>query len=265
MPSFNTLKCEAKRINGNAVVSAYRLSLLLWGITLLLSLVNRYMNRAALAEQLRTMTSLTELPAGYSAALDSFFAAAQTGPTFPPAVVTFVGVFVFLFTFVLNAGYTIYLMGVRRGEQMGYGTLFDGFAYAGKIIVLELLRFLLVLAWPMLAAATGAAFGLLLTLPGIFLSYCFFFALYDLLDDPGLSVMDALKLSFRQTRGHRAELFLLDLSFLIWDLLSLLTAGLSSVYSRPYIEQTRLGYYYAVKTAQPPLPDDTSGENDDTP
>ena len=43
--------------------------------------------------------------------------------------------------------------------------------------------------------------------------------------------------------GHKAELFLLDLSFLGWWLLSCLTAGIGFLWLAPYYRATKANYY----------------------
>ena len=244
MPSLNTLKQEAKQLNGAAQVGVYSFTLLFWAITTVLTAVNRYLNRSALAEQLLTLTARADLPDAFSAVNDVLQTAAQSGPAVSPAVLTFAGVFILLLNALLSAGYTLYMMGIRRREQMSYDALFDGFAFAGKIIALELWRTLVVAVWSML-----------FIVPGIVVYYRYSFALYALLDDPNISVLDALNVSRQHTRGYKWQLFLLDLSFLGWGVLSALTGGLASVYAKPYREQTWLGFYRAVK------PDAPSGED----
>ena len=46
----------------------------------------------------------------------------------------FFSTLVTLFTVVLNGGYYIYCMGIRRGAEMPYATLLDGLSGAGKLI-----------------------------------------------------------------------------------------------------------------------------------
>ena len=61
--------------------------------------------------------------------------------------------------------------------------------------------------------------SLLFIIPGIIAGYRYRFALYNLCENPEMGVMEALNMSKAQTRGHKWELFVLDLSFLGWELL----------------------------------------------
>lgn len=62
--------------------------------------------------------------------------------------------------------------------------------------------------------------SLLLIIPGIIAAYRYRMALYLLLDNPNMSVYQCIRESKRMMVGHKAELFVLDLSFLGWYILS---------------------------------------------
>ena len=90
--------------------------------------------------------------------------------------------------------------------------------------------------------------SLLFVIPGIVKSYAYFAAPYILSEFPGVKPTDAIKLSMRMTDGYKAELFVLDLSFLGWHLLSGLTLGLLGIlYVNPYHDASRAGYYEVLK------------------
>lgn len=123
------------------------------------------------------------------------------------------GIFVYVLAALLNAilsaGFVLYCMAVRRGERAEYLTLFDGFSFVGKIIGLEIVTAIFVSLWSML-----------FVIPGIIASYRYRFALYNLYENPGIGVMEALAMSKRQTVGYKGQLFTLDLSYLGWSLLA---------------------------------------------
>lgn len=124
------------------------------------------------------------------------------------------GIFVYVLAALLNAilsaGFVLYCMAVRRGERAEYLTLFDGFTFVGKIIALELLTSLFIILWSML-----------FVIPGIVAAYRYHFALYNLCENPGIGVMEALDMSKRQTWGYKSQLFILNWSYLGWELLSM--------------------------------------------
>ena len=135
---------------------------------------------------------------------------------------TFVSILSGLMTMVLSAGFVLYCMAIRRGERAEYLTLFDGFSFVGKVILLNIVIYLFTLLWSML-----------FVIPGLIAAYRYRFALYNLYENPGIGVMEALEMSKRQTLGYKGQLFTLDLSYIGWFFL----ASLPSV--------VQVGYIYA--------------------
>ena len=131
---------------------------------------------------------------------------------------SFVSILITLLGMVLEAGFVLYCMAVRRGERAEFLTLFDGFSFAGKVIGLCLLKYIFIFLW-----------SLLFTIPGIVAIYRYRFALYNLYEDPELSVFEALDMSKRQTRGYKGQLFALDLSYLGWGVLASLPSLVYSI------------------------------------
>ena len=121
----------------------------------------------------------------------------------------FISILVSLISVVLASGFTLYCMAVRRGERAEFLTLFDGFSFVGKLILLSIVISFFVFLW-----------SLLFVIPGIIAAYRYSFALYNLYEDPEIGVMEALEMSKRQTMGYKAQLFTLDLSYLGWALLA---------------------------------------------
>ncbi len=124
-------------------------------------------------------------------------------------IATFVSILTSLMALVLHAGFVLYCMAIRRGERAEFLTIFDGFSFVGKIILLNLTIFAFVFLWSML-----------FVVPGIIASYRYRFALLNLYENPGISAAEAMNLSKRQTFGYKGQLFMLDLSYFGWSLLA---------------------------------------------
>ena len=136
---------------------------------------------------------------------------------------TFVSILITLLALVLEAGFVLYCMAVRQGERAEFLALFDGFSFAGKVIGLSIVKYFFIFLW-----------SLLFTIPGIIAAYQYRFALYNLCENPEISIMEALDMSKRQTLGYKGQLFMLDLSYLGWALL----AGVPSlIYSFAFYQQ----------------------------
>ena len=126
---------------------------------------------------------------------------------------TFVSILTSLLSVLLGAGFAMYCMAIRRGERAEYLTLFDGFSFVGKLIALTIVTYAFIWLWSML-----------LVIPGIVAAYRYRFAAYNLYENPGISVMEALEMSKRQTMGYKGQIFALDLSYIGWTLLASLPA-----------------------------------------
>ena len=91
--------------------------------------------------------------------------------------------------------------------------------------------------------------SLLFIIPGIVKSYAYFAAPYIMSEFPAVRPTDAIKISMRMTDGFKGELFVLDLSYIGWQLLSALTLGLLGIlYVNPYYYTARAGFYEELKT-----------------
>ena len=70
---------------------------------------------------------------------------------------------------------------------------------------------------------------------------------YILKDHPELSGNDAITASRKLMDGHKGDLFILQLSFIGWFLLSCLTCGILFFYTVPYYYATEAAFYESIK------------------
>ena len=154
----------------------------------------------------------------------------------PGLLGTFISILTGLMSMVLASGFVMYCMAIRRGERAEYLTLFDGFSFVGKVILLNIVIYLFTFFW-----------SLLFVIPGIIAAYRYRFALYNLYENPGIGVMEALNMSKQQTLGYKGQLFMLDLSYIGWLLLASLTSVVQTGYIYACIFQDP-GYYLANPT-----------------
>lgn len=61
-----------------------------------------------------------------------------------------------------------------------------------------------------------------------------------------LTANEAITISRQMMDGHKMELFVLYLSFIGWYLLQLLTFGISTIYSLPYLNTTKAVFYRKI-------------------
>lgn len=90
--------------------------------------------------------------------------------------------------------------------------------------------------------------SMLFVIPGIVKSYEYRMIPYILSEDPTLSKDEAFAESKRLMTGNKWKTFVLDLSFILWDLASLCTCGLAGIfYVNPYKSSTDAALYEALK------------------
>lgn len=83
---------------------------------------------------------------------------------------------------------------------------------------------------------------------GVIKRYSYFPVPYIVAENPDIAPLDAINLSRKLMKGHKWECFVLDLSFLGWDILGFLTFGLLSIfYVNPYKESAYCEYYAYIR------------------
>lgn len=155
----------------------------------------------------------------------------------PGAFAYFIELLLRIMGMLLYAGQVVFILNMVRGLQNSLWNLMDGFQSFLRIIGLRILMAIFVSLW-----------SLLFVIPGIVAAYRYRLALYLLLDHPEMGVMECIRESKRLMCGHKAELFILDLSFIGWALLSVIP--FVSIYTIPYTEAT-YALYYCQLAAQP--------------
>ena len=129
----------------------------------------------------------------------------------------------------------IYLK-LTRNEDVEVGEVFEGFHIMGKAIWLQILTSIFTFLW-----------SLLLVVPGIIRAYAYSMAPYILAENPDMAANDAIKESMRIMDGHKMDLFVLQLSFIGWMILTSLTFGILGIYTVPYMNATFANFYNSIK------------------
>lgn len=141
-----------------------------------------------------------------------------------------------LTTVVVSAGFVIFCMNTARHMSCGYGNLLDGFGIFFRIIWLDILISIFIALW-----------SLLLVVPGIIAAYRYRMALFLLLDNPEKSALACISESKRMMTGHKAELFVMDLSFIGWYILEIIP--FVSIWVTPYTQLSYVLYYEALRNS----------------
>lgn len=122
--------------------------------------------------------------------------------------------------------------------------LFGAFSdHAGVVTRVALLRYAYTCLW-----------SLLFVIPGIVKGYSYAMApyiLYDKLqsgvDDKDIKADEIITESRQMMNGYKLDLFILQLSFIGWAILSGITLGVGLIYLYPYMKATTAEFYKALK------------------
>jgi len=128
----------------------------------------------------------------------------------------------------------------RTGEKAEFKNLGIGFSECmSDAIFLNFMRSLFIVLWT-----------LLLIIPGIIKSYAYSMAMYIQQDQDNKDWNFCLKKSMEMMKGHKWDLFVLDLSFIGWYIVGLLCLGIGVLWVTPYHELARANFYVELLRAQ---------------
>ena len=171
-----------------------------------------------------TITSL-----GDPAALGAFLAASMLGST----ISTFGGIFA---TNPLSVGYNNTLKQLYKDSDLKTVPNLFKFGFTEGRYWRNVLGMFLVGLFTFL-------WTLLFIIPGIIKGYAYSLTSYILVDNPELSPNEARLKSIEMMRGHKWKLFGLDLSFIGWFLLCILSLGIGLIWIEPYWLTSRAAFY----------------------
>ena len=133
------------------------------------------------------------------------------------------------------AQYCVYLKMSRGPEPVSIGDFFAGFAHWFRAIRAALWRRLWTYLWT-----------LLFIIPGIVKAIAYSQTDYIVAEFPHVPVTQALDISKKITQGYKADLFVLHLSFVGWNLLCVFTFGIASLWVMPYQTMTYINAYHGL-------------------
>ena len=157
-----------------------------------------------------------------------------------PAILHLIGLVLFILALPLTWGYQTLFLGAVRGGDATAKDMFEGYnkELFSRVLTTTLLYYVYVFLW-----------SLLLLIPGCIKAYSYAMTPYILKDNPEMKNNAAIEESMRMMDGHKLELFLLDLSFIGWAILSILTCCIGFLWLTPYMNMARVNFYEDLKKA----------------
>lgn len=143
----------------------------------------------------------------------------------------------------LGFGYSVALLRHMHGEPDDdlVTRPFQAFKDYGRYLGTSLLMTVYVFLW-----------SLLFIIPGIIMGYAYAMTPYIMHDCPDLDASDCIHESRVMMKGYKWKLFCLDLSFIGWALLCILTLGIGFLWLQPYIEASHAKFYDELKARRTP-------------
>ena len=137
---------------------------------------------------------------------------------------------------VMSMGRATYSLNLIDGAEAEFADLFTGFRRFYDALIMNVVSILMVFL------------GMLLfVVPGIILGYAYAMAPYILAENPDISGTEALRLSRKLMKGHKWELFWLELTFIGWSILAAFTLGLGNLALEPYKGISKASFYRDIQ------------------
>jgi len=137
---------------------------------------------------------------------------------------------------VLQLGYADFLLKQHDGKETSFNDLFSQFERFGTGFAQRFLRGLYVALW-----------SLLFIIPGIIKEYSYAMTPFILAENPNLTASQAIKISEELMDGHKADLFILSLTFIGWYILAMLTLNLGNIALNPYKNAAYAAFYRQIQ------------------
>ncbi len=148
--------------------------------------------------------------------------------------------FVLLLGGVMNLGLVDYHQNLYKGRPAPVKNVFGYFPQYKNAFVANLLIYLFVTLW-----------SLLLIVPGIIKSLSYSLTFFVMQEHPGMEAKEAMDRSEALMKGHKWDLFCLELSFIGWWILCLFTAGIGNIFLAPYVAQAKVCFYNELMEREP--------------
>ena len=153
----------------------------------------------------------------------------------------------------VTIGMAICYLNLVRGKNFNVVDILNGFKYfiTGVVVyvIVDSMNIMSLLVTEIITFNKGIYVFLIIlfSLLSIFLYLIYSMVYYIILDEPQIGIKDALTGSRKLLHGQIWRLFCLQLSFLGWILLSILSAGVGMLWVFPYIQVTMANLYLDLK------------------
>lgn len=142
-----------------------------------------------------------------------------------------------LLLFIVTVGYTKFMLNFINDKEYSLDQLWSYFGDWKNLATVWVHETIMIFLY-----------FLLLIVPGIIKTISYSLVPYILVDDPNMSSGDVLDLSSKMMNGHKMDYFKLELSFIGWHLLAVLTLGILEIWIAPYQATAMTKFLSEVKS-----------------
>ena len=135
----------------------------------------------------------------------------------------------------IQLGLAVYCIGLYKGDEVNYVTIFSRFKGLKPIVFILILSVVIFLGF------------ILLIIPGIILSLMYSQVFYILADDPDIGAIEAFNKSEKMMRGHKWQLFMLNLEAALYILAGIFTLFIWWAWLIPRYSVAIAGFYEELK------------------
>ena len=152
------------------------------------------------------------------------------------AVVMVYSIIMFIIGSAVAVGYSEFNLDIVESVRPRIGSIFSRFGQLKTAVCARLIMFVRIFIGTML-----------FIIPGIIMSYSYAMVNFVMAEHPEMTARRALKESKRMMKGNRFKLFCLQLSFIGWVFLSVLTFGIGFFFLVPYQQAALAAFYCDVR------------------
>ena len=148
------------------------------------------------------------------------------------AVFAVVGLVQFIVGGFVSLGLMQYNLDLIDGKEVTFGQIFSKSSLLGKALWLRLRTAIFTMLW-----------SLLFIIPGIIKAYSYSMSGFIMAENPEMSAKEAMTVSIDMMKGNKWRLFCMEISFIGWGLLSVLTLGIGFLWLSPYMNAAYAAFY----------------------
>lgn len=143
-----------------------------------------------------------------------------------------VGIVQYVIGSFVSLGLIQYNLDLIDGREAELGQIFSKAPMFGKAFWLRLRMQIFTFLWT-----------LLFIIPGIIKAYSYSMAGFIMTENPEMTAKEAMEVSERMMQGNKWRLFCLNISFIGWNLLGMLSLGIGMLWVNPYQNAAVAAFY----------------------